>query len=453
MDNNRLTVGVSWTQTVNEKVRFNVGYNMRHFSDSKNDKTVTSNLLTFGAGFKRTEKLDFSVKREQNLGEAYPSHPGQPTFQANYRVNNWAKMFFTQRLLSSAITPISDTSATSFSFSSARNETAIGVETNWGKYTSMSGRYQLENGINGTDSFAFVGLQNRLPIHKKVSLDLGFERAFHLVGSGKSYNNFVIGANYLPNDSFRTSFRYELRDRDGFGQVFSIGSAGEIKKGWTALANYRYGNINFNDRKNKVSDGQIATAIRPHDTDRYGLLFAYKHRDSFLSNVAGKPPTILKDDILSMDGFHQTTKRLELYGRFAMKFSGNGDSNLPFAGNLTYLTQGRAQYQLTRYFDIAGEGRFLYQPSSGSSKKWLGVEGGYWVMPDLRFGVGYNFSRAKEPYGFNNNNLYNKNGFYFVISSKVSRLFNLFGTKKVGLQYYEDEQSPFTKKLNNGGTK
>ena len=47
----------------------------------------------------------------------------------------------------------------------------------------MTGRYQFENGINGTDSFAVIGLQNRLPINKKLSLDLGFERGFHLAGT------------------------------------------------------------------------------------------------------------------------------------------------------------------------------------------------------------------------------------------------------------------------------
>lgn len=440
VDNSRITAGAHWTQTVNEKVNFTVGFDHRNFRDNKNDKTVNSNLLTFGANFKPTDKLDFSVKREQNLGEADPSYPNQTTFQANYRINNWAKVFFTQRLAAGAITPIADVSGTGFAFSKARNETAIGVETNFGKYTSMSGRYQLENGINGTDSFAVVGLQNRLPINKQISLDFGFERAFHLAGEGKSYNNFMVGANYLPNDSFRSSFRYELRNREGLGQVFSAAAAGEIKKGWTAMARYQYGNVDFNDRKNKVSDGQVAMAIRPHNTDRYGLLFAYTHRDSFLSNGAGKTPTVLKSDVLSADGFHQTTKRLELYGRFALKFNGDGTINLPYASSLTYLAQGRAQYQLSRYFDVAGEARYIFQPSGNSRKQWYGVEAGYWALPDLRIGAGYNFSRSQEPFGFNNNNLFNKNGFYFVVSSKVARMFNLFGTKKEGLKSEDEEQ-------------
>lgn len=446
VDNDRLTAGISWAQTINDKIRLNFGYDLRRFSDSKNDKTIVSNLLTIGAEYKPTDKIDFSIKREQNIGEADPSYPSQTTFTANYRFTDNTKLFFTQRLSAAPITPIADVSGTGFAFSKARNETAIGIETRFGKYTSMSGRYLLENGINGTDSFAVVGLMNRLPIKKNLSLDLGFERAFHLKGEGESYNNIVVGANYLPNDSFRTSFRYELRDRNGLGQIFSFGAAGVLKPGWTVLGNYQYGNINFENRQNKISNGQIAMAIRPHDTDKYGLLFSYQRRDSFYSDGKNLPNS-LKSDIISADGFHQTTKRLELYGRFALKFSGDGNSNLPYASNLTYLAQGRAQYLLSRDFDVAFENRFMYQPSSGSKKNWFGAEIGYWATTDLRLGVGYNFSRTQEPHGFNSNNVFNKNGFYFVISSKMSKLFNLFGTSKKGL-VSEEKATP----LNNSVT-
>ncbi len=446
VDNTRVTAGANWTQTINEKIKVNFGYDFRRFNDSKNEKSVSSNLVSFGAEYRPIEKLDFSIKREQNLGEADPSYPNQTTLQANYRVNNWSKLFFTQRLSSAAITPISDVVGTGFAFSKARNETAIGVETQFGKYTSMSGRYQLENGINGTDSFAILGLQNRLPVSKVVSVDLGFERAFHLKGNGQSYNNFVIGANYVPTDNFRTSVRYELRDREGFGQVLSFAAAGQFKPGWTTMGRFQHGDISFNDRKNKVSDGQVALAIRPHDTDKYGLLFAYTHQNSYFSSGTTAVPTQLKTDVVSADGFHQTTKRLELYGRFALKFSGDANTNLKYSNNLTYLTQGRAQYQLTRYFDVAGEARYLFQPTTGSQKRWLGVEAGFWATPDLRIGGGYNFSKAQEPFGFNNNNLFNKNGFYFVVSAKMSRIFNLFGTKKEGLQYVSEKDGLVDKK-------
>jgi hypothetical protein len=46
--------------------------------------------------------------------------------------------------------------------------------------------------------------------------------------------------------------------------------------------------------------------------------------------------------------------------------------------------------------------------------------------------VGYNFTAAKEPAG--SQLLPTRRGFYFTISSKLSNLFDLFGTSKAGLQ-------------------
>jgi hypothetical protein len=52
-------------------------------------------------------------------------------------------------------------------------------------------------------------------------------------------------------------------------------------------------------------------------------------------------------------------------------------------------------------------------------------------MPDLRLGVGYNFTMAAEP---DNARLTpGRRGFYFTISSKLSNLFDLFGTSRAGL--------------------
>jgi hypothetical protein len=59
------------------------------------------------------------------------------------------------------------------------------------------------------------------------------------------------------------------------------------------------------------------------------------------------------------------------------------------------------------------------------------TEAGFWVLPDMRLGVGYNFTSAKEPAG--SKLLPAHSGFYFAVSSKLSNLFDLFGTSKAGL--------------------
>ena len=433
VDNNRLTFSALWEQIINERVRFRLGYDHRSFDDSASSRNVESNLVTAGVDLKLTDKLQLAVKREQNLGEADPTYPNQTTLAATYQVNKWAKFFLTQRLASAPITPIADftTSGSGFSSTGARRETALGLETRLGKYSALVSRYQLENGINGTDSFAVIGLQNRLPLTKQLSLELGFERGFHVAGNGESYNSATLGFGWQPTEDFRANARYEFRDRTGAGQVLALGAAGRIREGLTALSRFQWSRTNFEGRHGSSMEGTGALAYRPLTSDRVGVLFSFTHRSLDQDGFNGSGSTRDRLDSLATDGYFQATNRLELYGRLALRFSANGQADLPFVSTFTYLTQGRAQYRLTRRIDWAAEMRRLTQPSSGTQRSIYGTEIGVWAMPDLRVGLGYNFSVTGEPFGANV--LPARRGFYFTLSSKLSNLFDLFGTSKSGL--------------------
>lgn len=440
VDNSRNTFSAGWDQIVNERLRFHLGYDRRLYTDSLADTSINSSLVTASAEMKVTEKLEVSVKREQNLGDADPTYPNQTTLAANYQVNNWTKFFFTQRLASAPIRPIGDVAQTGFAFTGARRETAIGVESRFGKYTAVTGRYQLENGINGTDSFAVIGLQNRLPVSKELSLELGYERGFHLAGQGESFNSASLGFGWMPNADFRANARYEFRDRLGSGQLIAIGAAGRINEDITTLARFQFSRSGFEGRDTSSLEGMAALAIRPLKSDRAGLLFSYTHRSLTQEGAGEVGTTTDRIDSLATDGYFQATKDVELYGRFALRFNANSQPGLPFTSTLTYLTQGRVQYRLTPRLDWAGEARFLLQPSSGTSRSVYGTELGFWAMPDLRLGVGYNFTMAGEPSGVNLTP--GRRGFYFTISSKLSNLFNLFGTSSSGLAGTAQQSQP-----------
>ena len=438
VDNTRLTLSAAWEQVVNDRLRFHLGYDHRSFKDDLNDRITESNLITAGAEVQVTDKLRLSVKREQNLNEADPTYPNQTTLAANYEVNNWTRLFFTQRLAAAPIMPIGDVAQTGFAATGSRRETAIGVETRFGKHTALNSRYQLENGINGTDSFAVIGLQNSLPLSKELSLELGFERGFHLAGQGVSFNSATVGFGWQPNADFRASTRYEFRDRGGIGQLFVIGAAGRITEGVTALSRFQMSRGGYAGRSSSSTEGMAALAIRPLKSDRAGLLFSYNHRSLSQDGETEADSTRDRIDTLSTDGYYQATEALELYGRLALRFGANGQADLPFVSTLTYLAQARAQYRLTGRFDWAGETRLLMQPSSGTRRTVYGTELGFWALPDLRLGVGYNFTLAGEPQPVRIGAA--RRGFYFTISSKLSNLFDLFGTSRQGLAENESRQ-------------
>ncbi|PYS22153.1 MAG: hypothetical protein DMF72_14405 [Acidobacteria bacterium] len=431
VDNGRLTYSAALDQILGEKVKLHFGFDHRALTDNLTDKSTDSNLLTAAIDVHATDKLNFSIKREQNLGQADPTYPTQTTIGANYQINSLTKLFFTQRLASTSIRPIGDYSGTGFATVSSRRETAIGVETRFGKFTSMTGRYQLENGISGTDSFAVLGLQNRFPINKQLSVEVGFERGFHLLGPNQSFNSGTIGFGWQPNSDFRATARYEYRDRGGVGQILSFGTAGRLADGITALSRVQWSRGSFTGRTNSSLDGMAALAIRPVKTDRYGLLFSYNHRSLFQDGLTGQLPTRDRRDTLSTDGYYEPCKDLELFGRVALNFNANGQPGLPYVSTLTYLTQARAQYHFTKRLDWAIESRMIFQPSSGTSRTSTGAEIGFWVLPDLRLGGGYNFSASHEP--TESGLIPQRRGFYFTITSKLSNLFDLFGTAKAGL--------------------
>ncbi|MCP9495504.1 MAG: hypothetical protein MSG64_13745 [Pyrinomonadaceae bacterium MAG19_C2-C3] len=444
VDNSRTTVSALYTEQLNDKLRLGVGLDHREFNDTTNDKEVSSNLVTVGAEYRPTEKLEITAKREQNISDADPTYPDATTLTARYQINPAARLFFTQRLASAPIVPIADLVSTGFAGTGSRRETAVGIETQIGRATAVNGRYQIENGINGTDSFAVIGLTNRLSISKQFSLDTAFERGFLLAGNGESFTGGSFGLGWQAGDNFRSSARYEVRDRNGLGQIFTIGAAGKIGDDLTTLARFQMGRTTtdggtrngaaIEDRHNSVMQATAALAYRPLHNDRAALLFSYTHRSLEASGIAGREPVSDIADTLSADGLYQLRPDTEIYGRFALRRSADGRDDVAYVSTMTYMTQARLAQRIGSRFDVAGEARFLFQPVTSSYRESLGAEVGYWLLPDLRIGGGYNLTSLSGSATTSADNFFGaRRGFYFTISSKLSNLFNLFGTSRAGL--------------------
>lgn len=434
VDNQRATASVAWTEQINDRLKVTAAYDFRKLS-GVNQTEISSQLFTLGADWKPFEKLTLAVKREQNLGASDPTYPNQTTLSASYQVNPLTRLFLTQRLASAPIVPIDDVSKTGFASSEARNEMAFGVETKLGRFSLLNSRYQVENGINGKDSFAVIGLTNNLPLSDALSLELGFERGQHITGAGASFNGGSFGFSWLPTKNFRGVARYELRDRNGFGEALTLGAAGKLGDDISTLGSVQWAKTTLAGRSNSAMSGTAALALRPLHSDRAALLFSYNRRSLVQDGDPGVAVTVDRTDTLSTDTLLGLTNRLDFYGRVAVKSGEDGRPDLARVSTLTYMAQGRLQQRLAEQFDVAAEFRWLAQPVTGTRRTSLGTELGYWLLPDLRLGAGYNFTGVREPLG-NLGNLAagpNKSGFYFTISSKLSNLFNLFGNSNTSL--------------------
>lgn len=456
-NNQRRTFSTLWNQKLIARTKLLLGYNFRKFNDNLNNQEVNSNLFIAGLTWEPTERLKAGIRREQNATKADPTYPNSTFISATYGINATSRLFFTQRISSSPIVPISNVAGTGLGALASRNETSAGIETKWSQYTSFGTRYQVNNGINGTDSYAVIGLTNRLPLNNVLTLDSNFERALHLTGNNTSYNSFSLGVGWFPSKTFRATTRYQLRDQNGFGGTLAIGAAGKISEGVTMLARYQLSREAFFNSSNVSRNGTAALAIRPLKSDRVGLLFNYTVQQFLSSGTGFSPytPTGIATlpfqsgnfyqpaspvfgpqsqlvQVLSSDGFWQIMRRLEFFGRVAMSYR---QSSLPGANKistLTYLTQGRFQYRFAKFFDAATELKWMAQPETDTHQYTTGTELGVWALRDLRVGLGYNF-RSNIDYGVDFADPRLHRGFYFTMTSKMSRLFDLFGTAREGL--------------------
>jgi len=449
VDNQRQTGSLEAKQSITETLVFTAGYDFRDFQDALTASEIKSNEVSAALEWKPFSRFTASARREQNLTASDPTYPNETLLSARYQASETVRLFATERLASAPILPIGDLSTTGFSALAGKNETAIGIDDKWSKYTTLESKYLVENGINGTDTFAVIGLINRLPVQEHLTLDLGLQRGELITGKDHSFDAGSIGFSWLPKKNFRASTRYEIRDLGGLGQIITTGVAGRIADGLTTLARFQYSDAAFQpgtgavdvlnplatnstlSQQSHALQGTAALAWRPWKTDREGVLFSYTLRDASLNGIDTSLPQNDKVGMLSTDGFVQANRWLELYGKFALSDRTYNYAGSPSLSTVTYLWQARAQAKISRRFDVAGEARFIYQPDTSIDQWTAGVEAGFWVVKDLRAGIGYSFRSADEMAA---NFLTNpaKQGVYFVLTSKLSDMFNLFKTNECG---------------------
>jgi hypothetical protein len=230
----------------------------------------------------------------------------------------------------------------------------------------------------------------------------------------------------------RTAARYELRNQTGgLAQLITVGAAGRLGDGITTLARFQSTRSKFEGRENSSLQGTAALALRPLKSDRAALLFSYTHRSLTQGGIDGLSAVTDRSDTLSADGLWQPFKDTELYGRVALKFGANSREGLMYASALTYLSQLRVQRTLAPRLR---RGRRSAHDGAARDAHDAHVRRRGNRLLGLRRHAHrhrYNFTSATEPGALAV--VTQPRGFYFTISTKLSNLFDLFGTAADGL--------------------
>ncbi|MBD1922676.1 hypothetical protein H6F77_16560 [Microcoleus sp. FACHB-831] len=330
------------------------------------------------------------------------------------------------------------------------------VDRQLGENTSITSRYSIISAFGSVTGQGAVGLNHRIVLAPGFRVHLGYEHIFNNLfvrtAAGQQFaqpyatgqsaaslglaggDAYSVGFEYTDNPDFQASARWEHRTgEDGSNTVISAGAAGKVSPALTALVRYQQANAS-NQLLRGLGDTvnlKLGLAYRDPSADQFNALLRYEYR----RNPSTIPETLLlgsgtgyNDHLVAAEAIYAPDWRWEFYGKYAMRYSTTYYASDFSQDSMVYLAQARAAYKLGYRTDIAGEVRWIGQPSTGFKETGLAVEAGYYLTPDLRASLGYSFGSVddRDFTGYRSNG-----GVYFGLTLKLNELLGGFGRQKV----------------------
>ncbi len=390
--------------------------------------------------------LIFRVQDERNIGRTPdPLYPSRTTVGFDWLVSPDVTVRVAQQFLDDT-SQVGTNSFTSFDIISDRKLT---------EDTTMTSRYSILGGINGWASQSAMGFNHRIRLAPGLRMNLGYERIaadlFAYTAAGQqfaqpvavgqsaaalglsNYSSYSVGLDYTENPNFKANGRFEFRDGDNNSDtmVISAAAAGKLSPSLTALARYQQGNF---ANQLLVDSGladtinlKVGLAYRNPADDKFNALLRYEYRQ----NPATTPDTILIGSgtgsnvhLFAVEAIYAPNFRWEFYGKFALRSTTSYLARDLLGTNAITLGQFRTTYRFGYRWDAAAEVRWISQSVVGFDEVGLAAELGYYLNPNLRVALGYNFGSAND-----RDLSRTRDGVYVTIALKLDQLFSGFGIK------------------------
>ncbi len=400
------------------------------------------------------EKFAFRAKNELNLGDSDELYPNRTTLGVEWDTFPGVKLRLAHQFFGGGI--IDDSAITSL-------DTV--VDHALSDDTTLTSRYSVAGTQNGFFNYGSIGLKHRWVVSPGLKINVGYERIFddlfNRTGAGRRFetaqaqgqtaailglsegSSYSVGFDYTGNETFKGNGRIEYRDTEN-GDLFlaTAGGVGKISDSLSILGRIESAgasNQTFIDRLSDTLDIDLGLAYRSLYSDRWNGLLRLEHRvngditpDSIGTGAESRAT------LLSAEGIYAPNRRLEFYGKYAMRWTdtklNGGFSN----DSRVSLAQARALYRFDYRWDVAGEVRWINQPTADFTEWGWAGELGYYLNPDLRAYLGYSFGSAddRDFGGFRSNG-----GIYGGVNFKVNRLFDDFGVQMPVAKPAEDLQA------------
>lgn len=445
VDNSLTTLRAGILQQIGQAEASLEYVNRNRDDDISNTFDTNTSQLVSRLNIPITESLAFLAQNELNLGGSDPIYPNRTTLGLNWEAFPGVSFRVAHQFADGGLS--GSDSITSF-------DTLL--DHNLTEDLTVNGRYSLLGGTNGTIGQGAVGLNYRWAIAPGLRMNLGYERIFGDVLSGTaagtqfaqpyavgqsaaslglvSGDSYSVGLEYTDNPDFQASARVEHRTSDnGDNTVISASASGKLTPSLTTLFRYQQANA-ANQLLTGLGDTvnlKLGLAYRDPNFDNLNALLRYEYR----RNPSVIPDTLLlgsgtgsDDHLLSLEAIYAPDWRWELYGKYAMRSSRSYLADSFSNSSTLHLAQLRASHQFHYRWDIALEGRVIWQPSAGYTETGAALELGYYPSPDFRISAGYSFGSAHDR---DLGNRRSSGGPYLGAALKINELINGFGRQQV----------------------
>jgi hypothetical protein len=373
-----------------------------------------STMLNAKTSVRATEQINITGEYEQSFSNSKQEEikPSSGAVGIEYRVFDNVTLSAQQRF-----------------YIGSGSTTAFGIGSDLGYGTTVTGRYEIGNGINGQRNQASIGLKNTTKITDEVTSNVTFERTRALdrnVAEAQTNDNdaLSVGVEYLPKEAYKASIKGELaktpmaiRRNVTFGGNIAIAedftlidkmtyfeedrvapqSAGRTFSNGT-LSAAQIG-TQLGGGLMKKFDNALGVAYRPVNFDWLNAIGKIEKKVEF--NGIVEPQTASDVNILSLHTFVEPIIGLEIGTKYAMKYATDEAFGL-HASTMTDFYLIRAEYDLRwNNFDVASEYRILNsrivgQANSSSVKHGYSAEIGNVVFENIRVALGYNFVGTED---------------------------------------------------------
>ena len=342
-----------------------------------------------GFDWKATRNLVLSVDRTILLGGgANATAPAQTTATANYTAG--PNHFYVNELWSDSPQFAASQATTPYTaLSQATHAQVIGFDRDFGKNTSVTSQYVVDDAMNGSDAYAAFGVRQRFKLNKFLGGDAFIQTGSNL-GSGQIVNSSqshfgLFGIDLAYHQKKRMAASLGIQNRTGLfgGSSITGGLSGRLSSEFSASGSLSATNLGSYSQH----DVRFGLAWRPSGNSRGAGLLSY---DTYSSNVVGAGSHA---NVVSYDQVYRPESKLEIAAHIAYKLQGDG-----FYAAHTTLYGLRVDRRLTRRVDVAAELQTLnFAAIPGAGQNSFAAELGYRLTNHVRVAAGYNFSGAVDP--------------------------------------------------------